>query len=171
MRCTSCFASSSSSSSLSMLLLTSSSKWRRFSRNFLFFQLQLNGGGDVAMLELTGENFTPNLRVWFGDVESETMYRCQESMLCVVPDISQFRNGWHWVRQPTQVPVSLVRNDGVIYATGLTFTYTPEPGPRPHCPLTDDIMRSTHMNNVPGLEQHHGHYGQPAVAQQQQPVM
>ena len=82
------------------------------------------------MLELTGENFTPNLRVWFGDVESETMYRCQESMLCVVPDISQFRNGWHWVRQPTQVPVSLVRNDGVIYATGLTFTYTPEPGPR-----------------------------------------
>lgn len=38
--------------------------------------LQLNGGGDVAMLELTGQNFTPNLRVWFGDVEAETMYRC-----------------------------------------------------------------------------------------------
>lgn len=36
---------------------------------------QLNGGGDVAMLELTGQNFTPNLRVWFGDVEAETMYR------------------------------------------------------------------------------------------------
>lgn len=28
------------------------------------------------MLELTGQNFTPNLRVWFGDVEAETMYRC-----------------------------------------------------------------------------------------------
>merc|ERR1711899_114600 len=133
--------------------------------------LHLNGGGDVAMLELAGECFSPNLRVWFGDVESETMCRCQESMLCVVPDISQFRNGWHWVRQPTQVPVSLVRNDGVIYATGLTFTYTPEPGPRPHCPLADDIMRSnTHGMN--SLEQHHGHYGQQqAVAQQQQPVM
>ena len=37
--------------------------------------LHLNGGGDVAMLELTGECFTPNLKVWFGDVESETMYR------------------------------------------------------------------------------------------------
>ena len=24
-------------------------------------------------------------------------------MLCVVPDISQFRGGWSWVRQPTQV--------------------------------------------------------------------
>lgn len=45
---------------------------------FFFFYLlcfQLNGGGDVAMLELTGQNFTPNLRVWFGDVEAETMYR------------------------------------------------------------------------------------------------
>ncbi|TRY69921.1 hypothetical protein TCAL_02352 [Tigriopus californicus] len=112
--------------------------------------LHLNGGGDVAMLELTGENFTPNLKVWFGDVEAETMYRCQESMLCVVPDISQFRRGWQWVRQPAQVPVSLVRTDGIIYATGLTFTYTPEPGPRPHCTSTDDIMRSTsaHMGQV-----------------------
>ena len=35
----------------------------------------------------------------------------------------------------------MVRNDGIIYATGLTFTYTPEPGPRPHCPaVTEDIM-------------------------------
>lgn len=107
--------------------------------------LHLNGGGDVAMLELTGECFTPNLRVWFGDVESETMYRCQESMLCVVPDISQFRGGWQWVRQPTQVPVSLVRNDGIIYATGLTFTYTPEPGPRNHCAAADDIMRQNSL--------------------------
>jgi len=31
------------------------------------------------MLELTGQNFTPNLRVWFGDVEAETMYRYSTS--------------------------------------------------------------------------------------------
>ncbi|XP_015253115.1 PREDICTED: recombining binding protein suppressor of hairless-like [Cyprinodon variegatus] len=104
--------------------------------------LQLNGGGDVAMLEVTGQNFTPNLRVWFGDVEAETMYRCGESILCVVPDISAFREGWRWVLQPVQVPVTLVRNDGIIYPTGLTFTYTPEPGPRPHCSATGIILRS-----------------------------
>ena len=63
-------------------------------------------------------------------------------MLCVVPDISLFREGWQWVRQPTQVPVSLVRNDGVIYATGLTFTYTPEPGPRSKCNSAEEIMRN-----------------------------
>lgn len=40
-----------------------------------------------------------------------------------------------------QVPVSLVRNDGIIYATGLTFTYTPEPGPRPTIPPVNDVMR------------------------------
>ncbi len=75
-------------------------------------------------------------------------FRCEESMLCVVPDISAFRAGWRWVRQPLQVAVSLVRNDGIIYATGLTFTYTPEPGPRPHTTQAETIMRP---GGVPGL--------------------
>ena len=68
--------------------------------------------------------------------------RCGESVLCVVPDISAFREGWRWVRQPVQVPVTLVRNDGIIYATALTFTYTPEPGPRPHCSAAGAILRT-----------------------------
>ena len=37
--------------------------------------LKLSGGGDFTMLEITGENFTPDLRVWFSDVEADTMYR------------------------------------------------------------------------------------------------
>uniref|UniRef100_A0A673HM43 Recombining binding protein suppressor of hairless-like n=1 Tax=Sinocyclocheilus rhinocerous TaxID=307959 RepID=A0A673HM43_9TELE len=68
--------------------------------------------------------------------------RCGESVLCVVPDISAFREGWRWVRQPVQVPVTLVRNDGIIYSTALTFTYTPEPGPRPHCGAAGAILRA-----------------------------
>ncbi|XP_027629999.1 recombining binding protein suppressor of hairless-like protein isoform X3 [Tupaia chinensis] len=39
---------------------------------------QLSGGGDVATLELHGENFHAGLKVWFGDVEAETMYRYEE---------------------------------------------------------------------------------------------
>ncbi|CAG5128276.1 unnamed protein product, partial [Candidula unifasciata] len=106
--------------------------------------LNLNGGGDVAMLELNGENFTAALKVWFGEVEAETMYRCDDSMLCVVPDISAFRtSGGRWVRQPLQVPVSLVRCDGIIYSTGLIFTYTPEPGPHQHCKEVDRILGRT----------------------------
>ena len=39
--------------------------------------------------------------------------------------------------------MSLVRSDGIIYSTGLTFTYTPEPGPRAKCPGAEEIMRNT----------------------------
>jgi len=118
-----------------------------------------NGGGDVQMLELTGENFTPYLKVWLGDVECETMYKCQECLLCVVPDISEIREGWSWARHITQVPVSLVRNDGVIDPTCLTFTYTPEPGPRPHCQTVNDIVRPG--VTLPGPfppHMHHNHH-------------
>nr|VZI44579.1 unnamed protein product [Spirometra erinaceieuropaei] len=40
------------------------------------------------------------------------------------------------------VPISIARNDGVIYATGLTFTYQPELGPRQHCQPALDLMRA-----------------------------
>lgn len=39
--------------------------------------LMVCGGGDVSLrLDLTGVNLSPNLRVWFGDVEAITIYRC-----------------------------------------------------------------------------------------------
>ena len=50
------------------------------------------------------------------------------------------------MRQPIQVPVNLVRDDGIIYATGKSFTYTPEPGPRannaPAQQAVDAIMKN-----------------------------
>jgi len=90
-------------------------------------QLRLHGGGDVAMLEVQGEDFNADLKVWFGDVEADTMYRNQDHLVCVVPDIRLFKD-WQ-TRSPTKVPVSLVRSDGIIYPSGLFFTYTPEPEP------------------------------------------
>lgn len=83
--------------------------------------LKLSGGSDLTMLELSGENFTPDLRVWFSDVEADTMYRCEESIMAVVPSVERF----HDIKPPDvfQVPILLVRIDGVIYSTGMTFTY------------------------------------------------
>ncbi|KFV13945.1 Recombining binding protein suppressor of hairless-like, partial [Pterocles gutturalis] len=92
----------------------------------LIVSLQLTGGGDVATLEVQGEYFHAHLKVWFGDVEAETMYRSPKSLVCVVPDVSAFGNDWRWLRYPITVPLLLVRDDGLIYSSSFTFTYTPE---------------------------------------------
>ncbi|XP_069740477.1 recombining binding protein suppressor of hairless-like protein isoform X3 [Narcine bancroftii] len=94
--------------------------------NEKIIQFQLNGGGDVATLELQGESFSPNLKVWFGDVEAETMYRNPKSLLCVVPDISSYSSEWRWLRQPITAPLFLMRSDGIIFSSTFSFTYTPE---------------------------------------------
>ena len=113
--------------------------YKNYSVCFLFvvvFFFKLNGNTEVPMLELIGENFAPNLKVWFDDVEAETAYRCQTSLICIVPDVSVFKEAAStasWPsksaaqHQPVQVAVNLIRHDGVIYNTGLNFTYTPEP--------------------------------------------
>ncbi|XP_006839319.1 PREDICTED: recombining binding protein suppressor of hairless-like protein isoform X1 [Chrysochloris asiatica] len=97
----------------------------------LISTLELSGGGDVATLELHGENFHAGLKVWFGDVEAETMYRSPRSLVCVVPDVAAFGSDWRWLRTPITVPVSLVRADGLFYASAFSFTYTPEYSLRP----------------------------------------
>ncbi|KAL6112604.1 rbpjl [Pungitius sinensis] len=88
--------------------------------------LEVNGGGHVATLEVHGENLSPHLKVWFGNSEAETMFRSPQSLLCVVPDVSIFSEGWRRLRHITTVPLSLLRLDGLIYRTAFSFTYTPE---------------------------------------------
>nr|CDS29083.2 recombining binding protein suppressor of hairless [Hymenolepis microstoma] len=103
--------------------------------------IRTNGGGDVAMVEVSGENFSANHQVWFGDVPAQTFYRCQELLLCLVPDITEFHPDWTYVQYELEVPISIARNDGVVYATGSVFTYQPELGPRQHCQPALDLMR------------------------------
>ncbi|CAH6776825.1 recombining binding protein suppressor of hairless-like protein [Phodopus roborovskii] len=117
----------------------------------LISTLELSGGGDVATLELHGENFHAGLKVWFGDVEAETMYRSPRSLVCVVPDVAAFGSDWRWLRTPITVPVSLLRADALFYPSAFSFTYTPEYSARPLPPDThqpapdaDALLESIH---------------------------
>lgn len=92
--------------------------------------LEVNGGGHVAMLEISGENFSPHLKVWFGNNEAETMFKSPKSLLCVVPDVVVFTDGWSSLRRSITVPLSLIRLDGLIYHTHFSFTFTPELQPQ-----------------------------------------
>lgn len=57
--------------------------------------------------------------------------RSPKSLLCVVPDVSVFSDGWRCLRRIITVPLSLIRLDGLIYRTTFSFTYTPELQPPP----------------------------------------
>lgn len=105
----------------------------------------------MATLELHGENFHAGLKVWFGDVEAETMYRSPRSLVCVVPDVAAFGSDWRWLRTPITVPVSLLRADALFYPSAFSFTYTPEYSTRPRppnaqepAPDADALLESIH---------------------------
>lgn len=56
-----------------------------------------------------------------------------------VPEISNYKKNWTWVEKAYRVPVTLVRDDGVVYRTGQNYTFSPEPPP----PLSTTSMDST----------------------------
>ncbi|XP_015256605.1 PREDICTED: recombining binding protein suppressor of hairless-like protein [Cyprinodon variegatus] len=88
--------------------------------------LEVNGGGHVAMLEIHGENFSPHIKMLFGNCEAETMFKSPKSLLCVIPDVSVYSDGWRCLRRIITLPLSLIRTDGLIYRSSYSFTYTPE---------------------------------------------
>ena len=75
-------------------------------------------------VEIYGESFSTYLTVWFGRVPAETIYRCEELLMTRPPPISRHTGESDNVcRSRLQVPLLLVRHDGVIYPTGKTYTY------------------------------------------------
>lgn len=85
-----------------------------------------NQNYEAPTLDLFGENFTLNLKVWFDDVEANTAYKSETVLSCVVPDVAQFVVQ-KYANKVIQVKILLVRYDGVVYNTGFHFTYTGEP--------------------------------------------
>ncbi|KAK6014110.1 IPT/TIG domain protein [Ostertagia ostertagi] len=88
--------------------------------------LDITGSDSMARIELTGYNMKPNLKIWFGTTPVETIYRSDESLTCQVPAHSVIKSeaiGWDYGGEESEVPITLVRDDGVIYSTPMMFSY------------------------------------------------
>eukprot|EP00118_Oscarella_pearsei_P011125 m.72334 g.72334 ORF g.72334 m.72334 type:complete len:715 (+) comp35791_c1_seq1:456-2600(+) len=89
--------------------------------------MQLNSGAsEVNMMEISGEFFSPDMKVWFGEAEAETWFRSANSLLCVVPPFSTVRQR-PLRRTPSatyvRIGICIVRCDGVIFPMNLFHTY------------------------------------------------
>ncbi|CAJ0928928.1 unnamed protein product, partial [Mesorhabditis belari] len=82
----------------------------------------MQGHENIARIELQGINFRQNMKIWFGTTPVDTMFRSDESMTCVVPSLALVREDFS-NPDTLDVPISLVRDDGVIYSTNMTFSY------------------------------------------------
>uniref|UniRef100_A0A7E4W2I4 Recombining binding protein suppressor of hairless n=1 Tax=Panagrellus redivivus TaxID=6233 RepID=A0A7E4W2I4_PANRE len=90
--------------------------------------INMNGTSEgSAMLEITGSNFGPNHKIWFGLYELETSFRSTECVMCVIPSLSEVysHRGITYPQSDSKlnVPISIVRSDGVIYGTPNHFSY------------------------------------------------
>ena len=61
-------------------------------------------------------------------MHTHDIHRSEDSIMAVIPDVSQFSTGQPQKKEALRVPLFLVRIDGIIYSTGMTFTYAAEPG-------------------------------------------
>uniref|UniRef100_A0A0K0G542 DNA-binding protein LAG-1; Lag-1 protein (projected from Caenorhabditis elegans ortholog lag-1) n=1 Tax=Strongyloides venezuelensis TaxID=75913 RepID=A0A0K0G542_STRVS len=85
------------------------------------------GEGSCPRIEITGVNFSPNHKIWFGSTPVETIYRSSERVLCMVPPLKAVSLEWcREIGKQIIVPVNLVRDDGVIFGSKATFTYKTE---------------------------------------------
>ncbi|KAI7867383.1 beta-trefoil DNA-binding domain-containing protein [Spinellus fusiger] len=78
-------------------------------------------------LTLMGSQFTSDLTVWFGDIESpSTEYRSKDHLSCVVPDTHRLGSSPYLQITDTsrQLPLLLVRRDGVVFQTDCLYTFS-----------------------------------------------
>ncbi|KAI6175335.1 hypothetical protein M3Y97_00677700 [Aphelenchoides bicaudatus] len=80
-------------------------------------------GNFSPVLLLRGARFSPYLTVWFGCVPAQTIFKSTDCLECKVPKLTELQPQWPLFAQTGSVPILLVREDGVIYPTRLSFPY------------------------------------------------
>jgi hypothetical protein len=103
------------------------------------------------IIEIYGLNFTPNTKVWFADICGITAYR-SERLLCVtIPPYNTVLN--HPIYQSTngrmELPILLVRSDGLIFNTGKRFVYQCDTPPNPEYPQSLQNPQGFAYSHVP----------------------
>lgn len=81
---------------------------------------------EKTILEVKGEDFNPTLRVWFDEIECDTLFISTSLLKCVIPSQNCFsskKSQSKSSRSTTKVTIYLVRHDGVVYNTGVQYTY------------------------------------------------
>lgn len=99
---------------------------------------------DVStMMTVSGENFTRDLQIWFGDIKARfTEYRSREMLVCRLPPREELMqsvglNRIHDVsaneddqdddhrksKMPFSIRILLVRGDGVVYKTSRSYSF------------------------------------------------
>jgi hypothetical protein len=110
-------------------------------------QLQQDGNDEydmATMMTVSGENFTRDLQIWFGDIKAPfTEYRSREMLVCRLPPREELMqsvglNRVHDVttseleeddddhrkpRMPFNIRILLVRGDGVVYKTSRSYSF------------------------------------------------
>eukprot|EP00004_Rigifila_ramosa_P019890 TRINITY_DN5121_c0_g1_i1.p1 TRINITY_DN5121_c0_g1~~TRINITY_DN5121_c0_g1_i1.p1 ORF type:complete len:593 (-),score=109.55 TRINITY_DN5121_c0_g1_i1:41-1582(-) len=93
-------------------------------------QTKLTADSTIA---LHGKNFSQNITVFFGTQPVPTVYRCEELMIASIPPVSQICASPQILSVPAycevkiDVPLTLVRCDGVIFPTSVKFAYEVQP--------------------------------------------
>ncbi|KAI9485973.1 MAG: hypothetical protein EXX96DRAFT_26822 [Benjaminiella poitrasii] len=89
-----------------------------------------------AMMTVSGENFTRDLQIWFGDIKAPfTEYRSREMLVCRIPSREELINSVASIPDtspnsnsedagsPYSIRILLVRGDGVVYKTSRCYTF------------------------------------------------
>eukprot|EP00003_Mantamonas_plastica_P024250 TRINITY_DN448_c0_g1_i10.p1 TRINITY_DN448_c0_g1~~TRINITY_DN448_c0_g1_i10.p1 ORF type:complete len:614 (-),score=153.07 TRINITY_DN448_c0_g1_i10:328-2169(-) len=88
---------------------------------------------DRKKLSLHGYDMNDSLSLWFGDTNVPTEFRCEELIVCTVPTMEQLVGDCEVAHVPAyckvriEVPLILVRPDGLLYPTGQSFIYDAVP--------------------------------------------